>query len=134
MRTIFVTGMAQKSSRTKFVLKCSFFKQSLALHEITLKVNLVIIKSCKALFAHWLCHQNTCWLYGNRWVGVAGPPKYSTPWLVWTPINFLNIKFWLSRYLNRDLNTSSKVLIWVCYLKWEAFFLPITFEVQKTWI
>ena len=40
-------------------------------------------------------HHNTCGLYGNhwiyekRWVGPAGPPKYSTPWLVWTPINFL---------------------------------------------
>ena len=40
-------------------------------------------------------HQNTCWLcwnhwlYENQWVGEAGPPKYSTPWLVWTPIIFL---------------------------------------------
>ena len=51
VRIIFVTDWAQKSSLAKFVLKCSFFKQSLALHEITLKVNLVIIKSCKACFA-----------------------------------------------------------------------------------
>ena len=39
-------------------------------------------------------YHNTCGLYlnhclyENRWVGAAGPPKYSTPWLVWTPINF----------------------------------------------
>ena len=50
-------------------------------------------------------HQNTCWLCGNRWlyenwwVGAAGPPKYSTPWLVWTPINFLPIiSKWNSKF------------------------------------
>ena len=36
-------------------------------------------------------HQNTCWLYENQLVGIAGPQKYSTPWLVWTPINFWNM-------------------------------------------
>ena len=37
---------------------------------------------------HWLCRN--CWfrLCRNLRVGAAGPPKYSTPWLVWTPINF----------------------------------------------
>ena len=37
---------------------------------------------------HWLCRN--CWfrLCRNLRVGAAGPPKYSTPWLLWTPINF----------------------------------------------
>ena len=39
-------------------------------------------------------HQNTCWLCGNWWVGAARPPKYSTLWLLWTPINFITtLKF-----------------------------------------
>ena len=37
---------------------------------------------------HWLCRN--CWfrLCRNLRVGAAGPPKYSTLWLLWTPINF----------------------------------------------
>ena len=35
----------------------------------------------------WLC--SNCWLCRNLRVGADGPPKYSTPWLLWTPIIFL---------------------------------------------
>ena len=41
---------------TNLVLKCLFIKQSLALHENTLKVNLVITKFCNARLARWLRH------------------------------------------------------------------------------
>ena len=62
-----------------------------------MKLSSDIIKGKIQNFPMTLCQsivQNTCclcrihWLCGNRWVGAAWPPKYSTPWLLWTPINF----------------------------------------------
>ena len=47
---------------------------------------------------HWLCRNCWFWLCRNLRVGAAGPPKYSTPWLLWTPINFLiyhRLNIWL---------------------------------------
>ena len=37
------------------------------------------------------------------WVGKAGPPKYSTPWLLWAPINFYDVLFWPSDFLMNSL-------------------------------
>ena len=82
-----------------------------ALYETSWEANLVITMCWEqARFSCWWQHQPRlvatikilCWLCGNHWlcrncwfrlcrnlrVGAAGPPKYSTPWLLWTPINF----------------------------------------------
>ena len=82
-----------------------------ALYETSWEANLVITMCWEqARFSCWWQHlprlvvaiKILCWLCGNHWlyincwfrlcknlrVGAAGPPKYSTPWLLWTPINF----------------------------------------------
>ena len=85
-----------------------------ALYETSWEANLVITMCWEqARFSCWWQHlprlvaaiKILCWLCGNHWlcrncwfrlcrnlrVGAAGPPKYSTPWLLWTPINFYSL-------------------------------------------
>ena len=74
-------------------------------------------------------HQNKCWLcknrwlYENQWVGAAGPPKYSTPWLVWTPINF-SMSFLLN-FSIIFINPVSKNIIGARLCWWQTNCVPL---------
>ena len=86
---------------TKLVIKCSFLKQSMptstvwnflrskpSYNNVLGTSSLLLLKIlCWLCGNHWLCRN--CWfrLCRNLRVGAAGLPKYSTPWLLWTPIN-----------------------------------------------
>ena len=86
---------------TNLVLKCSFLKQSLALHENTWKVNLNKVLQCSLCYLALPAakvsgsHQNTS-DYGGT-ANYAGTAEWAQldlqsiqHWLLWTPINFLS--------------------------------------------
>ena len=82
----------------------------------------------------WLCRNR--WLCGNLRVGTAGPPKYSTPWLLWTlwilwgpPLSFFGNITHLKSVIHLGLpNFSCNFSQWWLNLKsWSLFYLKMSF-------
>ena len=108
-----------------------------------IKVNIIVgFHTIKKFDKHYPSKPTLCWLCRNRWlcgnlrVGTAGPPKYSTPWLLWTlwilwgpPLSFFGNITHLKSVIHLGLHNFSCTFSqwWLILKNWSLFYLKMSF-------